>query len=72
MKAKLKIIDSLKSNGRSSTWKIAEIVRIDYNYAIKLLEDLHAKGYVMKEEETRATYWTLKKGIKRGDIEDEE
>ena len=59
MNAKEKILKILKK-GRKSTSAVAEAVKIDYNYATKLLEELLKENKIKKINETIATYWELK------------
>lgn len=60
MKAKEKILKTLKDFGKTATSRIAAIVRTDYNYTIKLLEELEEEGIVIQEKLTYSTYWELK------------
>lgn len=60
METKDKILKTLKDFGRISTSKIGGIIGIDYYQATKLLEELILENKVIKQEETTATYWSLK------------
>jgi len=59
MDKKQKIINYLKRNGRSSTSKIAYIIKSNIWMAQEYLEVLEEEGKIIKEQETNATYWKL-------------
>jgi predicted transcriptional regulator len=61
MEAKEKILGILKKEKNTfSSSRIAGIVGIDYNYAVKLLEELLNEGKIEKMEMDKFTFWKLK------------
>ncbi|HEC66521.1 MAG TPA: hypothetical protein ENI23_14635 [bacterium] len=61
MEIKEKIMKTLTDFGRISTSRVAGIVGIDYNYATKILNELHKAEKVLKQAETNSTYWMVRK-----------
>ena len=57
-----RILKVVKDFGRNSTSRIAGISGLDYNYTIKLLKELEKEKKLIKEKETKSTYWKLKNG----------
>ena len=55
------ILKFLKTNGRSSTTRIASKIKSDIWMAKQYLEHLEQVGKIKKEVETQGTYWGLKK-----------
>jgi len=61
MKDKKKtILNFLKKKGRSSTTKIASVMKSDIWMAKQYLKQLEHDNKITKEVETNATYWSLK------------
>ncbi len=60
MGAKENILKELKKSDSLSTSRIAGIIGIDYNYAIKLLDELFLEKFIEKIETEKSTYWKLK------------
>ena len=54
------ILKFLKTNGRSSTTRIASKMKSDIWMAKQYLEQLEQEGKIKKEVETQGTYWRLK------------
>lgn len=54
------ILNFLKKNGRSSTTKLAFAANSNPWMILKYLEKLEQEGKIVREKETRATYWRLK------------
>ena len=61
MKLKEKILKVMKEFGRLPTSRIGGILGINYNYTKNVLEELEKENKVIKEKETSAVYWKLKK-----------
>jgi hypothetical protein len=55
---KERILKLLK-NKRLSTGKIASLLKIDYNYALKKLNELFYEDKLIKEQETIGCYWKI-------------
>jgi len=55
-----KVLKLLKQKKKLSTSRVAGYLGIDYNYCLKLLNELLEEKKVKREEETLATYWSLK------------
>lgn len=53
------IIDFLKKNGRSSITRIADEIKSNHWMTNKYLEKLERECQIIKEKETRSTYWRL-------------
>ena len=53
------ILKFLKTNGRSSTTRIASKIKSDIWMAYKYLEQLEQEGKITKEQETNSCYWRL-------------
>lgn len=62
MTAKEKILKTLNDFGSLSSSRIAGIIGIDYNYAIKLLEELLSENEISKIETPNSIYWRTKNG----------
>ncbi len=61
MKDKKKIIlKFLKKNGRSSTSRIAAVIKSNHWMANEYLEQLEAEEKINREVETNGIYWELK------------
>ena len=54
------ILKFLKTNGRSSTTRIASKMKSDIWMAKQYLEQLKGEGKIKKEQETNSCYWRLK------------
>jgi len=54
------VIKTLTDFGRISTSRVAGIVGIDYNYAVKILDELVKEKKIKKQVETNSTYWEIK------------
>ena len=54
------IMNFLRREKISSTTKIASYVGIPIHYARRYLNELEENNLVKKQEETQATYWSLK------------
>ena len=59
MEIKDKILKELKKE-KLSTSRVASLLRIDYNYATKLLEELLLEKSINKIDVGVATYWEIK------------
>jgi len=59
MDIKDRVLETLKTSRLSSS-RVAGILGIDYNYALRLLEELENESKIKREVETNATYWSLK------------
>ncbi len=60
MKTKDKLIKVLKDNKKQlATSRISGLLGLDYQYTLKLLEELLKEKRVVKNKETMATYWRL-------------
>ena len=55
------ILKFLKTNGRSSTTRIASKIKSDIWMAKQYLKQLEEEGKIKKEVETQGTYWELLK-----------
>jgi len=60
MEAKEKILKNLKELGALSSSRIAGIIGIDYNYAMKLLTELLEEDKIKKNETPNSIYWEIK------------
>ncbi len=54
------ILKFLKTNGRSSTTRIASKIKSDIWMAKQYLEQLEEEDKITKEQETNSCYWELK------------
>ena len=54
------ILKFLKANGRSSTTRIASVIKSNTWMAQEYLVALELEGEVTKEQETNSCYWSLK------------
>jgi len=61
METKEKITKTLKDFGRLPTSRIAAIVGANPDRAKIALEELEKEKVIVRDEETLATYWELKK-----------
>ena len=61
MKDKKKQILNFLKKGRSSTTKIASVIRSNTWMAKQYLEQLEQEGKITKEQETNSCYWELLK-----------
>lgn len=57
--AQEEILKILQKSEKLSTTKIANTVRIDNNYALKILTEMSEAGLILKTVETIATYWSI-------------
>lgn len=55
------ILKFLKTNGRSSTTRIASKIKSDIWMAKEYLKQLEEEGKITQEPETRGVYWEIRK-----------
>jgi len=60
MNIKDKIMKTIKDFKRLPTSRIAGIVGADYTRTLNILKKFEEEGKVVSQEETIATYWSLK------------
>lgn len=56
----------LKDFKKLPTSRFVGLLGLDYDTVKKILEELELENKIIKIEETVATYWKLKEGIKNG------
>jgi len=54
-----RILNFLKTNGSSSTSRIASTIKSDIDYCRIYLQGLEKEGKIKRKEETQGTYWEL-------------
>lgn len=59
------ILKTLSDFGKKATSRIAGIVGIDYNYAIKLLTELEKEKFIKSEDLGSSKYWEITEKGKR-------
>ena len=57
-----KAIKWLKEFKRLSSSRFVGLLGLDYGSVLKLLEKLESENKIIREEETKATYWRLNDG----------
>lgn len=63
MNNKQKVLKTLKDFGRLPTARISAIIGMNYNSAVKLLQEMWEAKEIIGEPETNATYWKLKEDL---------